>query len=82
MDLIIDRAGAAAAAEFIESDGRIEHGTTVAYLFAPLAARHSRIRCVATFAALEPELHVEWFEAIDRLDISPLMGRNGGAIEA
>jgi ribose 5-phosphate isomerase A len=69
---------AAEAAAGLVSDGMmvgLGTGTTVAYLLPALAARHLKIRCVATSPATEAEgrrlgLDVRAFEGIDRIDMA------------
>ena len=71
------RVAAEAAAGLVE-DGMLVGlgtGTTVAQLLPALAARHLRIRCVATSPATEAEgrrlgLDVRAFEGIDHLDLA------------
>jgi ribose 5-phosphate isomerase A len=71
------RAAAEAAAELVEDGMRVGLGTgsTVAFLLPALARRRLSLRCVATSVATERAagelgLHVEPFEALDRLDLA------------
>jgi ribose 5-phosphate isomerase A len=71
------RAAAAAAAQLVPDGALVGLGTgsTVAFLLPALAARGLDIRCVATSVATEQAarelgLHVEEFDALDRLDIA------------
>jgi ribose 5-phosphate isomerase A len=68
---------AQAAAELVPDGARVGLGTgsTVAHLLPALAARGLRLRCVATSPATERRaralgLHVEEFDALDRLDVA------------
>jgi ribose 5-phosphate isomerase A len=77
-DLEREKSLAAQAAAALVPDGArvgLGTGTTVAHLLPTLAARGLELRCVATspateLLARELGLHVEAFDALDRLDIA------------
>jgi len=78
MDAALGKQSAGAAAAALVEDGMrlgLGTGSTVAYFLDALAARELDLRCVATSPATESAarrlgLHVEPFDALDRLDLA------------